>query len=111
MPKLTDDLEVFCYKIYNGPTKDIDKNWKAFFTCYLKFIGFNPKAIKELFQWGSDGHNWDALHIENTEYANEKKDKLLQSFCSEVEYIYDRISLDRLFRAHWLYNQYKQAKK
>lgn len=110
MSKLCDQLGDIYIKIDQGDQKDIDKNWKEFFSCYLKDCGFNYTAIEALFEWGSDGHNWSELHIDKTEYKDYNKDQLLQRFICEVHYIYDRMSLDRLFRTHWLYNQWKQAK-
>ena len=49
--------------------------------------------------------NWTATHKENTEYTNYSKMKLIDEFCGECHYISDRISYDRLFRAHWLFRQ------
>lgn len=68
-------------------------------------IKFNIAAINKLFEWGDGGHNWTALHKGNTEYENYNEDEILSEFKAEVSYTYDRMSLDRLFRTHWLFNQ------
>jgi hypothetical protein len=73
--------------------------WKAFFcTALIEIYKFNTSAAEEMFNWGSDDHNWEKLH---------STDEILSiaDFKSEVNYISDRISLDRLFRTHWMINQ------
>jgi hypothetical protein len=103
-----DKLEVIVRKIKDCKYKsELTLLWKEFFTIYLKSQGFNKKAINKLFEWGDGGHNWVELHQENSEYYGKfGRVRLSQSFKGEVNYIYDRMSLDRLFRAHWIYNQY-----
>ena len=80
--------------------------WEYCFSYSLKKMksGFNNKSIKCLFE-DFDMENWTALHIENTEYAGKSKDKLVSEFIGECHYIADRMSLDRLFRCHWLFKQ------
>ena len=77
--------------------KHISKYWKEFFTCYLKELNFNKSAIEELFKW--HGVNRDNL-------KGMSKSELRVRFQWEVSYIFDRLCLDRLFRAHWIYNEY-----
>lgn len=47
--------------------------------------------------------NWNALHIENTEYATLTQEELRTKFAYECSYMSDRTSYDRLFKAHWLF--------
>jgi hypothetical protein len=81
----------------------IKVEWEELFKLQLKEWGFNDIASNELFEWGNRGHNWDRLH------STEEEDKLsisecLLQFSGEIYYCSDRMSLDRLFRCHWLYN-------
>jgi hypothetical protein len=82
------------------------EQWKDLFCRQLKQWGFNDKATDALFLWGTEGHNWNKLHPSDNDLqvpANE----ILGSFYGEVSYCSDRMSIDRLFRCHWLYNLYK----
>ena len=96
---------------------DISRLWRAFFAKVLYDWGFNKTAIDALFGWGSNGHNWQALWSEchptstnpkkrHMNYGRVPARRFLEDFKGEVGYIYDRLSLDRLFRTHWLYNQW-----
>lgn len=84
--------------------EDIHKNWYNCFSTILKtkFIGFNDLSISTLF-YHFDMLNWKALHKENTEYCNTPTTELIEIFKADVNYISDRVSLDRLFRVHWLF--------
>lgn len=91
--------------LYEQITEDnVDSIWHQFFVTYLESIGYNHKAIDSLFEWGKGGHNWKALHPEDGQVED------FISLKEEMRYIYDRMSLDRLFRCHWIYNQYKDNK-
>lgn len=102
------------YNIYlkKNQYKTIKSLWYKFFSVALKKYGFNKRAIDELFKWGNSGHNWKELWQENSiDYKNYGEILLLRAFIYEIEYIYDRVSLDRLFRTHWIFNQYSYKRK
>jgi hypothetical protein len=82
----------------------LHKIWYSCFEYFLKRKGFNKKSIKELF-YGFEMSNWKAMHKENTEYKDYTKEQFITAFCAECNYISDRMSYDRLFRAHWLFRQ------
>ena len=97
----------FCENSINTENYDFEKLsklWYAFFSKYLKFLGFNKKAIDNLFEWGQDGHNWKLLHWDTDENIIPIK-QLVESFSGELDYITDRMSIDRLFRTHWEFNR------
>ena len=100
-------LEKIYGQIYEAKIDQIPNIWFEFFKVYLKSLGFNLKAIKALFEWGESGHNWQKLHPSN-EIEKASPNVIRNQFQNEVFYIYDRMSLDRLFRAHWLYNVLQQ---
>ena len=87
--------------------QDFDEFLAVWYPCFgymLKKLckGHNRRTIKSLF-WDFEMANWEAMHQENTEYANYNKEHLIGAFISECAYIVDRFSYDRLFRAHWLF--------
>lgn len=93
--------------------KELDlKYWKPLFVLTLLDFGFNVNSAKKLFNWGEWGHNWKILHWskEDEELSFEKK---LSKFYGEISYCSDRMSFDRLFRIHHIYNliQYKHFKR
>ena len=79
--------------------------WKEFFILAMEEEGIKGESVERLFKWGEHGYNWKALWRENTEFKDHTTEKLLESFQSETLYIYDRLSLDRIFRVHWLYQK------
>lgn len=79
--------------------------WENLFKEVLKNWGFNKTAQDKLFEWGKYGHNWEKLH-ENSIEEDMPANEVLNQFFGEVDYCSDRMSLDRLFRCHWLYNLY-----
>lgn len=82
----------------------IKNRWEELYKKQLFQWQFNKKAANDLFEWGENGHNWSKLHT--TEEEDEKTYiDWLHDFLYELEYCCDRMSLDRLFRCHWLYNQ------
>lgn len=89
----------------------IKNRWEQLYKKQLIQWEFNKKATNDLFEWGENGHNWSKLHTTDEE---DKKSCInwLDDFSYELDYCCDRMSLDRLFRCHWLYNQaiykYKQ---
>ena len=85
--------------------KVVSQLWKEVFTSFLSYLRFNEYAIDSLFEWGDFGHNWKDLHKENTEYAGLSELQLFTHFKGDLDYCSDRMSLDRLFRLHWLYKQ------
>ncbi len=108
-------LKYICSKRKNQltrPVTEIDyhkfrKLWYNYFSTILKNQKFNQVSIDQLFGWGNFGHNWKTLHDENDkDWQHDKtKKQLFDSFYAEVYYISDRMSLDRLFRTHWLFNK------
>lgn len=82
----------------------IKNKWEQLYKKQLFQWEFNGKATNDLFEWGENGHNWSKLHT--TDKEDEKFCiNWLDDFLYELEYCSDRMSLDRLFRCHWLYNQ------
>lgn len=91
---------------YNSDFEEVHDNWnKCFHYAMFKLNeDCNKSMVMSLFYyWEMD--NWDALHLDQTEYKNYTKDELKRAFAGECNYICDRISYDRLFRAHWLFRQ------
>lgn len=84
--------------------QDIKLAWKEYFDRSLLDIGLDQKSIDVLFTKWEMG-NWRAMHIETSEYKDHSKNDLYRVFTNDLEYISDRISLDRIFRNHWLYRQ------
>lgn len=106
MSKITEDKY---YKITNNldecNMKELKKNWEIAFM-YILDSWHYPKSVKnDLWNWGEHGNNWDILHIENTKYKDYTKKQLIEEFSGDVFYCSDRMSLDRLLRCHWLYQQ------
>jgi hypothetical protein len=82
------------------------KNWKNLFSEVLSNWGFTEPSISKLFEWGAEyGHNWEKLHPSQEEEL-QSSTEILEDFWNEVSYCSDRMSIDRLFRCHWLYNYY-----
>lgn len=107
---LTNRLCRLTYKIKEeNDLKKIEKLWKQFFFIYLQSLGFNKESINHLFSW-QIGDNWRDLHLGHSIYKNLTKEEILQRFKGEVEYVFDRLCFDRLFRTHWLICEYKRMK-
>ena len=100
-----DQLIEISNKLYNKhiTEKQVDVLWRQYFHIALSYYGHSKRLEEELFSWCSDGNNWSALHIDQTEYACCSKDMLYSYFVDDADYISDRMSLDRLFRTHWFY--------
>ena len=77
--------------------------WESLFKRQLSNWGFNKIAQDSLFRWGECGYNWKRLHLSEEEQRC-TKEQWLDIFYCEVFYCSDRMSLDRLFRCHWLYS-------
>jgi hypothetical protein len=77
-------------------------DWHYCFDYTLRRWKFNKKARKDLFE-NFLMENWKSLWKENTEFKDYTKEKMIQYFQGECHYTCDRMSLDRLFRVHWLY--------
>lgn len=86
--------------------KEVHKTWFKCFSTALKSFekSFSDEAIKSLFYY-FDMENWTALHQDNTEYKGKSQHEMFKEFIGECGYISDRMSYDRLFRAHWLFKQ------
>jgi len=101
-------------KIHLDMIINIKSKWEEIFNLQLTRWGFNDISISELFEWGNGGHNWSKLHTTDEE-EKQNTIKWLGNFASEIHYCYDRMSLDRLFRCHWLFNhaiiQFKRENK
>lgn len=81
------------------------KYWKPLYILTLRQWGYNMKSASDLYDWGVFGHNWEKLHPDENEQRM-PPDQCLDMFYGEVSYCSDRMSLDRLFRCHWLFNHY-----
>jgi hypothetical protein len=90
--------------------EDVTNLWKNYFTIACNYLGIKDiTSINVLFEWGENGHNWEQLWLsENPDYKNATVSEIYQDFTTEAMYISDRMSLDRLFRTHWLYNVFKK---
>lgn len=78
--------------------------WKKYFYIGANKLGFSQHSIDLLFEWGEGGHNWELLNCD-TRHKYYTKSALISDLKYEMSYIADRLSIDRLFRAHWLFNQ------
>ena len=85
--------------------KFIMKEWKIILRQQLLNFGwkFNKTILNDLYEWGSNGYNWTRLHSNKYDYYDTIK-KYISKFSGELEYCSDRMSIDRLFRCHWEYN-------
>ncbi len=84
----------------------LKKAWRAYFCGYLYYLGWNKTAVNHLFEWGNTGHNWKLLHWEPL--TSEQRLEAMRSLLEEVCYTSDRLSLDRLLRAHHQYNRIQE---
>jgi hypothetical protein len=90
---------------YDGAQFDVNhQKWMDCFNYYLTTLGYNNKSIESLF-YDFEMCNWTAMHIENTRFKEMSPEQLVLDFTGECEYICDRMSLDRLFRTHWVFRQ------
>jgi hypothetical protein len=89
--------------------ENVTNLWKNYFTLSCNYLGIKDiTSINVLFEWGENGHNWKQLWLsENPDYKNATVSEIYQNFTAEAIYIADRLSLDRLFRTHWLYNMFQ----
>lgn len=102
-----DQLCELASKIYRSKShKELEKHWRKFFTLSFQQWGFNQKAINALWYWGNWDHNWDILNKMNSKYKSYNAESFLRKFKGDVSYICDRVTIDRVFRCHWLWNQY-----
>jgi hypothetical protein len=81
--------------------------WRKCFFYILSKRGYNLKASEDLFN-NFNMENWYDLHKENTKYETFIKEELYEEFCSECCYICDRVDLDRLFRTHCLFLNWRR---
>lgn len=79
---------------------DID-NWLKYCRKYLENYKWNEKAINDFIKWGKNGYNNKLLQFPIT---------LLDVF-DEINYCSDRMTLDRLFRCHTAYWNYRNNKE
>ena len=84
---------------------DFIGDFKKVFESYFAAQGFDKKNIEILFQWGEYGHNWNKLHPSDAESSRSQEEKLAE-LIAELHYCSDRMSMDRMFRCHWLFNQF-----
>lgn len=84
---------------------EIKKIWKEFFDITIRDIGIKEQKAIDILFWEWDMCNWEVMHKDNTEYKNHTRKEMYDSFSGEASYISDRISLDRIFRTHWLFRQ------
>ena len=88
-------------------TEEIISKWKQCFIYILSKREYPIMVIEDLFN-NFTMDNWKDLHKENTRYINHNKNDLYEEFCSECGYICDRVDLDRLFRTHWLFLNWRR---
>lgn len=97
--------EIMCETIYKY--KSFKKVHELWYKCFIYGMGklkISKSAANNLF-YNFLMNNWTALHKEKTEYKDYSTSQLLESFKGECHYISDRLSFDRIFRAHWLFLQ------
>lgn len=90
--------------------EEINERWFKCFTYILKNykVNYSHKSIKSLY-YGFRMENWTELKVEvpdkNTENEAyiKRVNELLENFSGECNYISDRCSYDRLFRAHHIF--------
>lgn len=85
--------------------KEIHDKWYDCFRFILnEFCNeYTENIVKSLF-YNFEMSNWKAMWKENSvEFKEFSNKQLLEEFCGECGYIYDRVSYDRLFRTHWLF--------
>lgn len=106
LKNINECIELMCKMNKNMKFEELFDNWHSCFSYYLKRrrVGYTQKTIDDLF-YNFEMDNWNAMHIENTEYKGFSKRKLIDYFCGECHYICDRVSYDRIFRTHWLFRQ------
>lgn len=82
--------------------EDIPRLW---YKCFEYFLidSIKKETIDDLFEYCTFS-NWSDLHLENTSFANDSKDELLEHLIFEIRYISDRYTWDRIFRVHWLFH-------
>lgn len=88
-------------------TEEIISKWKQCFIYILNKRDYPVMVIEDLFN-NFNMENWYDLHKENTRYANYDKNELYIEFCSACFWICDRVDLDRLFRTHWLFLNWRK---
>ena len=87
--------------------EEIISKWKQCFIYILNKREYPFMVIEDLFN-NFSMDNWHDLHKENTKYATFTKKELYEEFCLECCYICDRVDLDRLFRTHWLFLNWRK---
>lgn len=90
----------------NQLTPEIISTWHSHMKTLLNRFGFDDLGAEQLVKWGAMGHNWSKLHWDSEKSSIE----YLKDFAHELYYCSDRMSLDRLFRCHWLFNGAYNAK-
>ena len=78
--------------------------WEEFFFRAFKMMGMNKKSIKVLWE-DFEMSNWKAMWFEGSEFENYTYRELFETFVGEAHYICDRLSIDRIFRTHWLFKE------
>ena len=88
----------------------IKELWKKYFykIMYYKF-GSSRFFAREFFDWGKYGYNWNVLHQNEMYKEDASTFQCLSDFYGELFYVSDRISYDRLFRVHWLWNRFEYS--
>lgn len=85
----------------------VDTGWKIAFEAILKNFGWNKRAILQL--WSGFGSNWSHLQKTPEEELLSAEDWRAQFF-GELHYCYDRWSLDRILRTHWIFLRWREAR-
>lgn len=105
--------------------EQLRKLWFDVFSRYTAYWGWNTNATETMFSFGEDGHNWELLWFPPKNAKEEKQSKrdsryqvndylkaytyssskkALDAFIGELDYCWDRMSIDRLLRTHWQFN-------
>jgi len=89
----------------NTTDGNVATTWRILFMLYAKRLGFRRRETALLLEFGKGGHNWSRLHPTEEESAW-GHDQRLAHFASELHYVSDRMTLDRLLRTNWYYNHW-----
>lgn len=82
---------------------DLAERWYKYFTYILYHFDFDVERAHDLFvgfEMSNSKMFWKSNHVD---YKGYEFYELYNSFISELEESNDKMSFDKLFRAHWLY--------
>lgn len=86
--------------------KQIEKDWKWIFIHIItEMLPSLTEEDAEVMFNKYEMCNFKPWNKDNTEYAHLSKEEMLKEFKDDLYYCSDRMTFDRLFRCHWLYQQ------